>query len=65
MPLTALGDTRGAELAGQGARTALYQLSIRGDETRVDGKRSDLHPADARLLTITLRARGRGGGARF
>ena len=60
--LTALGDARGAALAGQGARTALYQLSIRGDETRVDGKRSDLHPADARLLTITLRARAEAAG---
>ena len=60
--LTALGDARGAELAGQGARTALYQLSVRDDETRVDGKRSSLHPADARLLTITLRARAAAAG---
>ncbi|MGB3313172.1 MAG: hypothetical protein WBB85_02075, partial [Albidovulum sp.] len=60
--LTALGDERGAELAGQGPRTALYRLSVRDGETRSNGKRNGLHPADARLLTITLRARADAAG---
>lgn len=60
--LTALGDDRGAELAGQGARTALYRLSVRNGETRSNGERTGLHPADARLLILTLRARAEASG---